>query len=534
MTQASPICDMYHVALSKLPLSDSLAKLTMSYNTKGVTQAMHIIVEQGDITKARTDAICLGIFQGVQRPGGAAGAVDKALDGALSEVLTDRDFSGKKGEIFWLRTHGKIGAKRVLLVGLGPAEKFSADVVREISATAARVAKSLSELTTIAHGAGIGGLDPQTAAQATVEGTLLGLYRFEKFKKPEEPIRLERLRFIEHSAEKLERLKIGTQHGQIVAESVCFARDLANEPGQSLTPRELARRAQELAQGLGLRCEVFDEKALEQMGMGGILAVGKGSDEPPRLIVLEYNLTKNSKPIVLVGKGITFDSGGISIKPREGMEAMKYDMSGAAAVLGAMRAIALLKLPIPVAGLVAAAENLPSGKAVKPGDVIKISNGKTVEVTNTDAEGRLVLSDALVYAQRYNPQAVIDLATLTGACTIALGKEAAGLFSNDETLAQKIQNAAQQTGERVWPLPLYDEYKEIIKSEIADIKNSANKGPQAGAAVGAIFLREFVSYPWAHLDIAGVAYDVESRLYHAKGATGYGVRLLTQLLQSWQ
>ncbi len=494
---------------------------------------MRIVTEQGDITAVETDAICLGIFEGVRRPGGAAGAVDKALNGVLTEILTDGDFSCKKGEVFWLRTHGKIGAKRVLLVGLGPSEKFSADVVREISAAAARAARSLSELTTIAHGAGIGGLDPATAAQATVEGTLLGLYRFEKFKRPEEPIKLERLRLVEHSAEKLEPLKRGAQQGQILAESVCYARDLANEPGQSLPPRELARRAQELAQELGLRCEVFDENALEKLRMGGILSVGKGSDEPPRLIVLEYNLTKNSQPVVLVGKGITFDSGGISIKPREGLEAMKYDMSGAAAVLGAMRAIALLKLPVAVVGLIAAAENLPSGRALKPGDVIRISNGKTVEVTNTDAEGRLVLSDALVYAQKYNPQAVIDLATLTGACTIALGKEAAGLFSNDEKLAQKIQEAAHQTGERVWPLPLYDEYKEIIKSEIADIKNSANKGPQAGAAVGAIFLREFVSYPWAHLDIAGVAYDVESRLYHAKGATGYGVRLLTQLLQNW-
>jgi leucyl aminopeptidase len=232
-------------------------------------------------------------------------------------------------------------------------------------------------------------------------------------------------------------------------------------------------------------------------------------------------------------EGITFDSGGISIKPREGMEAMKYDMCGAAAVFGAVRAAALLKLPVAVVGLIAAAENLPSGKAIKPGDVIKISNGKTVEVTNTDAEGRLVLSDALVHAQKYGPQAVIDLATLTGACTIALGKEAAGLFTNDERLSEKIQQAARQTGERVWPLPLYDEYKEIIKSEVADIKNSANKGPQAGAAVGAIFLKEFVNYPWAHLDIAGVAYDVENKLYHGKGATGYGVRLLIQLLQDW-
>ena len=496
-------------------------------------QIMHVVVELGDITKIETEAICLGIFEGVQHPGGAAGAVDSALDGALSEILTDGDFSCKKGEVFWLRTHGKIGAKRVPVVGLRSADKFSADVVREVRVSAARPDKSLTELTTIAPGACIGGLDAHTAAQATVEGTLLGLYRFERFKKPQEPVQLESLRLIERSSEKFNPLKLGAQHGQIIAESVLFARDLANEPGQSLTPRELATRAQKLAHELGLRCEVFDEKALESLGMGGILSVGKGSDEPPRLIVLEYNVTKNARPIVLVGKGITFDSGGISLKPREGLEAMKYDMSGAAAVLGAMRAAALLKLPSAVVGLVAAAENLPSGKALKPGDVITISNGKTVEVTNTDAEGRLVLADALVYAQRYHPQAVIDVATLTGACTIALGKEAAGLFANDETLAQKIEHAAQQSGERVWRLPLYEEYKELIKSEIADIKNSTNKGPQAGAAIGAIFLKEFVSFPWAHLDIAGVAYDVESRLYHPKGATGYGVRLLAQVLQSW-
>jgi leucyl aminopeptidase len=507
---------------------------------------MQVSVEQGNITEIQTEAICLGIFQGVQRPGGAAGAVDKALGGVLSELLSDGDFSCKKGEVFVLRTHGKIGAKRVLLVGLGPTERFSADVVREVSAAAARAAKPFSELTTIVHGAGIGGLDPHIAAQATVEGTLLGLYRFEKFKKPIEPVKLEHLRLVEHSAEKLEQLKLGAQRGQIIAESVCVARDLANEPGQGLPPRELAHRAQELAHELGLRCEVFDEKALEKLGMGGILSVGKGSNELPRLIALEYNPHPapsplkgegggegESQPIAFVGKGITFDSGGISLKPREGLEAMKYDMCGAAAVFGAMRAAALLKLPVAVVGLVAAAENLPSGKALKPGDVITISNGKTVEVTNTDAEGRLVLADALVYAQRYNPQAVIDLATLTGACAIALGKEAAGLFSNNEPLAQKIQRAAQQTGERVWPLPIYDEYKEIIKSEVADIKNSANKGPQAGAVVGAIFLKEFVHYPWAHVDIAGVAYDVESRLYHGKGATGYGVRLLTQVLQNW-
>ncbi len=496
---------------------------------------MDVNVKHGDILNIKTEAICLGIFQGVRAPGGAAGAVDRALGGALSALLKEGDFEGKKGELLFLRTEGKIPAKRVLLVGLGERERFTLDVAREASAAAAQAAGRFRELTTIVHGAGIGGLSPESAAQAVVEGAILGTYRFERYRQQREGPRLERLQLIEFDRSKLSEMEAGAKRGQIIAEAVCLARDLANEPAASLTPKELAERAEALAKEFKLQCQVLTENELKRAEMNGILGVARGSDEPPRLIVLEYwpQRAKFSEPIALIGKGVTFDSGGISIKPREGLEAMKYDMAGAAAVLGAMRALSALELPLPVVGLVPAVENLPSGKALRPGDILRFVNGKTVEVTNTDAEGRLILADALIYAQRYRPRFVIDLATLTGACVIALGKEAAGLFSNHAPLVERLKAASQKTGERVWELPLYEEYRELLKSEVADLKNSvlAKSGiPQAGAAAGAIFLQEFVSYPWAHLDIAGTAYDVETRAYCPKGATGYGVRLLTQLL----
>jgi len=496
---------------------------------------MQIQVRSGDIAAVNTEAICLGIFKGVRSPGGAAGVVDRALHGALTELLEEGDFEGTKGETLLLRTQGKIPAKRVLLVGLGEREAFHLEVVREVSAKAAQAAGKFKELTTLVHGAGMGGLAAEEAAQAVVEGTLLGSYRFQKYRRPEEAEnKLENLQIVEFDSGKIEAVKAGAERGRLIAESVCFARDLANEPGVSLPPRTLAERARTLAQEFALECQVLTEKELEAEGMAGILGVARGSEEPPRLIVLQHRPQKKAEsPTVLVGKGVTFDSGGISIKPREGMEAMKYDMSGAAAVLGAMRAVALLKLPLHVVGLVPAVENLPSGKALKPGDILRYSNGKTVEVTNTDAEGRLILADALLYAERFKPRAVIDLATLTGACVVALGKEAAGLFCNDSELLEKLQRASQRSGERLWELPLYEEYKRLLKSEVADIGNSVlarGSTPQAGASAGAVFLKEFVTYPWAHLDIAGTANDMETRVYCPKGATGFGVRLLMEFL----
>ncbi len=501
---------------------------------------MDVRVVQGSVTEVATEALCLGVFRGVRELGGAARAVDQALDGLLLSLLRDGDFRGERGETLWVPTQGRLPAKRVLLVGLGEREAFNADGVREAMAAAARAAERWGELVTVAHGAGVGGLEPHVAAQALVEGAVLGTYRFERHRRQSrQGSGLKGLTIVEADGTKIPELEAGARTGHVLAEAACFARDLANEPGNALPPRALAERARQLADERGLRCTVLDERALEAEKLNGILGVARGSEEPPRLIVLEHapEGRESEPPYVLVGKGVTFDSGGISLKAREGMDAMKYDMAGAAAVLGALRAVAALGLPVRVVGLVPAVENLPSGRALKPGDVLPLAGGaKSVEITNTDAEGRLILADALHYAKRFRPRAVVDLATLTGACVVALGKEAAGLFGNDPGLLSRLKRAAERSGERVWELPLFDEYKALLKSEVADLKNSVlGRGgglPQAGAIAGAMFLREFVGseYPWAHLDIAGTAYDVETRLYCPKGATGYGVRLLAEWL----
>jgi leucyl aminopeptidase len=493
------------------------------------------LVEQGDIAEITTDAIVLGVFKNIKKTGGAADIVDKKLDGAISELLEDGDFQGKKNDTCLMRSNGRLHAKRILLVGLGDIRKFSLDTVREASAVAAKACAKFSDIAMIAHGAGIGRLKTEEAAQALVEGILLGAYKFSKYRTTTnhngEPTKLETVRVVEIDPAERSQLKVGLDRGQKIGNAVCAARDLANEPGLTLTPKELARRAEAMSKFVGLSCTILDERKLEKEAMGGILGVARGSDEPPRFIILEHNAgAKKKGTIVLVGKGVTFDSGGYSLKAREGMGEMKFDMSGAAAVFGAMQAIATLALPLHVVGLISACENLVNGKALKPGDVITMLGGKTVEVMNTDAEGRLVLGDALVFAERYRPKVVIDLATLTGACVTALGKEAAGLFCNDTALAKQLQSASEVTGERIWPLPLYDEYRDILKSETADMMNSNLRVAQAGACVGAIFLKEFVNYPWAHLDIAGTAYHVDSRKYNPRGATGFGVRLLVEML----
>ncbi|MBI1730383.1 leucyl aminopeptidase [Candidatus Acetothermia bacterium] len=495
---------------------------------------MEIHVVQGDIIKIETEVLALGIFQGVQTPEGAAGAVDRTLDGMLFRLFKDGDFHGEAGETFLLRTENRLPAKRILLIGLGERDSFDLERARNIGAKAVQAASRFKELTTIVHGAGIGGLEPEAAAQACVEGSLLGKYRFDLYAEDRsKQNQIESLRIVEFDTEKIKPMRFGADRGQKVSEAVYLARDLANEPGEALPPVELAERARLMAEHYHLRFEALDEKELEREKLHGILGVARGSDHAPRLIVLEHNPKDAKHPIVLVGKGVTFDSGGISIKPREGMEAMKYDMAGAAAVIGALQAVAGLDLPLHVIGLIPAVENLPSGKAIKPGDIIRYRNGKTIEVVNTDAEGRLILADALLYAARFQPKVVVDLATLTGACVTALGKEAAGLFSNDTKLTHHLKSAAEATGERVWELPLYEGYKKLLKSEIASFKNSVmapgRTGP-AGAAVGALFLKEFVSYPWAHLDIAGMAWDLD-KAYCPAGASGYGVRLLIEFLR---
>ncbi len=497
---------------------------------------MDIVVKQGNITEQPADLLVVNLFEGVTESGGATGAVDRALNGAIREVIAAGDFKGERDSSVVLYTRGAIPAPRVLVVGLGPAEKFDLNAARRAAGVAAKRARELGvkEVATIVHGGGVGGLALDAAAQAVAEGSILALYRFHKHAPEPEPSKgPERIVLVEFDGSKVPTVEAGATRGRIIAEAACFARDLVNEPANYMTPTVMAERAREIAQATGMRCTVLDEAQMRELGMGLLLGVAAGTHEPPRFIILEHNPERTDLPtIVLAGKGITFDSGGISLKPAENMWRMKGDMGGAAAVIGAMQAVARLDLPLRVIGLAPCTENLPGGHAIKPGDVLTGMTGKTVEIISTDAEGRLILADALAYADRYEPQAVVDLATLTGAIGVALGKQAAGLFANDDALAERLLRAAEQSGERLWRMPLYEEYKEAIKSDVAEVKNSG--GRYGGVGTSAKFLEHFTTgYPWAHLDIASMTMSDEETPLGPKGATGYGVRLLSQFLWDW-
>ncbi|MEN6478884.1 MAG: leucyl aminopeptidase [Anaerolineales bacterium] len=495
---------------------------------------MEIKVERGSVCAVATDLLVVNVLEGVAKPSGATGAVDAALQGAIAELITAGDIKGKEGEVTLLYPRGQVPATRVLVVGLGKQSDLDANAVRKAAAVAARKAQDLgvAEYCTIAHGAGAGGLDPALAAQAVVEGTVLGSYHLSTYLTQQEARRLPLagVTLLAYSEAELPALQTGAAAGKAIAEAVCLARDLINIPGNDLPPSALAARAQQVATESGLACTILDEAQMKALGMGALLAVGKGSDQPSQFIVLEYHADyPEAKPYVVVGKGITFDSGGISLKPGQGMEDMKDDMAGAAAVLGVMQAVAALGLPIRVVGLAPCVENMPSGKASRPGDVVQALNGLTVEIISTDAEGRLILADALGYAQRYQPQAVVDLATLTGGCVVALGHVASGLMANDDALAAQLEQAAKASGEKTWRLPLWPEYEPQIKSDIADIKNSG--GREASAITGGLFLQHFADYPWAHLDIAGMALANKAEGWTPKGGTGYGVRLIVEWLR---
>ncbi len=498
---------------------------------------MNITVKQGFAQQEPAEALVVNLFKDVTRPGGATGAVDRATDGMISELIQGGDFRGQLKEVAVLYPRGVIPAKRVIVVGLGEAEKFDLEKVRQAAAVAAKHARQLGvkSLTTIVHGGGIGGLEIDAAAQAVVEGTVLALYRFTEHKEPdpEERPQIEALTLLEADDGKVPQVEAGARAGEIIGQAACLARDLANQPANVATPTMLADTARRIAEEHGLQCQVLDEEEARALGMGSFLSVARGSQEPPRFIILEHNADRDDlATIVLAGKGITFDSGGISIKPGDKMHYMKFDMSGGAAVLGTMQAVAALDLPLHVVGLIPATENLPSGTATKPGDIVRAMSGKTIEIVNTDAEGRLILADALTFAERYKPAGVIDLATLTGACVVALGHHASGLMGNDENFIERIKAAGEASGERVWQLPLWEPYQEQIKSDVADMKNVG--GRPGGSITAAALLSKFAeSYPWAHLDIAGTAWTEEGKPYTPKGGTGVGVRLLVELLRNW-
>jgi leucyl aminopeptidase len=454
------------------------------------------------------------------------GESPRDLGEEASWVVSDGDFGGKTGETALL--YGQDGpAPRLLLVGLGERELFTLEKLRRAAATVARRARALK-----LHSAAFSlPTLPDTAireiARTVAEGARLGLYRFDRHKSAADDHDLQTFWLVADEGV-LDEATEGAELGTKVAEGTVLARDLANEPSNVATPEYLAERARAIAEKYGMVLDVLDRAGIEEEGLTGLATVSRSASNEPRFIVLEHRGGGDCAPVVLVGKAVTFDSGGISIKPSAGMEDMKFDMSGGSAVLGAMEAAGALDLALNVVALVPATENLPGGDAFKPGDVLRMHSGKTVEIVTTDAEGRLILADALSYATRYEPSAVVDCATLTGACAVALGDHASGLMGNDEDLLAELQTAGETTGERTWPLPLFEEYTEQIKGDTADIKNSG--GRRGGALTAGAFLKEFADYPWAHLDIAGTAYGKKGNAYTIKGATGVPARLLVTFL----
>lgn len=496
---------------------------------------MTVEAKSGLIGAHAGETVVVGLFEGDRLEEGTPPVVDEKLRSFLVDILALEDFTGTKNQVGVLYPHGTAPPTRVILVGLGSRERFSLDVARQAAGTAGRQALKcgVTQFVTTAHGLDIHGFSPGACAQATVEGTILGAYRYTQFKTAEDHEKpLEHLTVMYGQRARSRAVRDGVETGHITARGAILARDLSNAPGNALTPIVLASAASKMAKQSNLACRILGKKSIEKAGMGALLAVNRGSDEPPRFIILEHGQASDQyETIVLVGKGITFDSGGISLKPGSGMEQMKHDMSGAAAVIGAMQAIGALNPPQHVVGLIPATENLPDGSALKPGDIITALSGKTIEVINTDAEGRLVLADALAYAVRYKPAAVIDLATLTGACVTALGHAASGMMGNDDSLLTRVRLAGESSGERVWHLPLWEDYHDQIKSHVADVKNTG--GRPAGALTAGAFLEKFVDYPWVHLDIAGTAYTDKAASYCPIGATGTGARLLAQLVRDW-
>ncbi|MEP7029231.1 MAG: leucyl aminopeptidase, partial [Candidatus Eisenbacteria bacterium] len=458
---------------------------------------MQVQVRAGAAERVAADALVLGVFEGTSRLTGAAQTVDKAAGGGIARAMKSGDFTGKSGQ--WLALYPTVGrASRLLVVGLGNASDLNADRVRQTAGRAITQARQmgLKSVAWVAFGDGKSGVEGELAAQAVVEGAILGNYVFGGYltQDKDRKRQVKSFTLVVPDRAKLAAAKRGAKRGESIATAVCLSRDLSSTPSQDMTPADMATAAKKIAAASPLiKATVYNEVQLKRLKMGALLGVGRGSAQPPRFIVLDYKPKgRIKKTIVFVGKGITFDTGGISLKPADGMEKMKYDMSGGAAVLGAMQAIGKLRpAGIRVVGLVAAAENMPGGAAIKPGDVLTAANGMTIEVNNTDAEGRLVLADALSYAHRLKPDAVLDLATLTGAVVIALGSQCGGVMGNDDELRQLVIDSGERTGERMWPLPTWPEYKELLRSDIADMKNSG--GREAGTIAGAMFLGQFAN-----------------------------------------
>lgn len=498
--------------------------------------------ERNTLLNTRADVVACFVFEDAKLRKRQLNELQRQLPD-IGPAIERSSFSGKENETLTLYPkRGK--ARAVLLVGVGKTEKLGCERFRRAAASAAKAAAGLKARTIalfepdpdiLRKSRTDCGRDPWVRiGTALGEGGHLSLYKFDKYitGKREKETLPRRITVVSAHRGRAADLRKGLSVAQIVSDATTLARDLANAPANEIYPESLAAVAAATGRKSGFRVRVFKEQAIRRMKMGGLLGVARGSQKPPRFIVLEYNAVRRLPTIVLVGKGVTFDAGGISIKPASGMSEMKMDMSGAAAVIGTFQAAARLKLPVHLVGLVPATENLLGGSAMKPGDILRHHNGKTSEVDNTDAEGRLILADALSYASRFKPDLVIDLATLTGACVVALGHFATGMMGNDQDAMDQLRQAGDRTYERVWQLPMFEEYEKLIKSEVADVKNVG--GRWAGAITAAMFLKKFIGdYKWIHLDIAGTAMLEENQDYASKGGSGVGVRLLIDFLRNW-
>jgi leucyl aminopeptidase len=493
---------------------------------------VEIRVISGDITEVKASAVVVGLFEKVKNPDDYTATLDNVLGGTISQLMSQGEIKGKFGELTIIHSLGKLFAERVVILGLGKKQELTLDKIRGVVAETCRFLqkKGIDDAATIALGVGVGGITPKSASQAITEGALLGLYSFRRHitKEPEYG-EIKQLSIVANSEADISLLEHGRDKGKILAEAAKLARDMVNEPANYMTPGHMVKMAKQLAKDYDLELVVLEREKMLELGMGALLGVAQGSAQPPKFIILNYKENdSNEIDLALIGKGITFDSGGISLKPGRKMEEMKGDMAGGAAVIAAIAAISQLKPAINVTAIVPAVENLPGGRAFKPGDILTTMTGKTVEIISTDAEGRLVMADALCFVNKLKPKQIIDVATLTGACVVALGDVCTGAFSNNQELANKVVIAGAKAGELIWQMPMYTEYKELNKSDVADIKNVGDNN--AGAITAAQFLAEFVgSTPWVHLDIAGTSMSNKERNYLVKGATGVPVRTLINL-----
>ncbi len=490
---------------------------------------MKIKIENSNSSRKKTEMLCGFVLEDSDKILGL-NKISSKITSSIKQSL--KDINGEMGKITIVPTNNKTPAKRILLAGIGKKEKITNNTIRFVSGKIAQKARELKlkEFTIIAPPSNV--IEPISSTSQITEGCKMALYKFEKFKSKKEGSSPD----LSILVSKSNKISKAIKNSEIISDAVIFTKSIANLPPNECSPTTLATFSKSIAKKNKMKCVVFSKNELKKKGFGGIIAVGKGSKNEPNLIVLEhYGGHRNEKPIVLVGKAVTFDTGGISLKPGEKMDEMKFDKCGGCTVLGIMKAVSELRLPVNVIGIVPSVENMPGSESYRPGDIIKLYNGKTAEILNTDAEGRLILADALAYGEKqYAPKAIIDFATLTGACIIALGNNVAAIVSNNERLKQKINESSKRTTEEVWELPLNEDYMDMIKSEVADMKN-VGIGRAAGTITAAAFLRNAIGEtPWVHIDIAGVAWTqvaTKSKPYNPKGATGFGVRLILDYLQ---